>query len=91
MNFKKFWKELTEQERDDFCRRVGCSKDVVRNVYLSPNPLRRNHPSKMRLARMVVFSNNKLKVGSLLKYFSGEGVEQLIGEVQKVKDPVSGA
>ncbi len=89
MSFKTFWKELSEKERDDFCKKVRCSKDLVRNVYLSPNPLRRMHPSKERLARMIVFSNGKLELKSLLHYFSGEGVEKQIEEVRKLKTPVA--
>ena len=90
MNFKQFWNGLTKEEQVMFAKQVGCSRDVVRNDYLSPNPLRRPQPSKKKLARMILFSQNRLKLGTLLKYFCGEGVAQLVAEKKK-ESPVSGA
>ncbi|MBO9484335.1 hypothetical protein [Salinisphaera sp. G21_0] len=90
MNFKEFWNGLTRKEQVKFAKSVGFSIDVCRNEYLSPNPQRRPMPSKAKLARMVIHGKRKLKVKSLMEYFGGEGVEQMVAE-QKRKSPVSGA
>lgn len=65
MPFDEFWKNLTDKERREFCKKIGLSFDFVRNrlVY------RYRRPSLKALHAMVIYSDGKLSHQGLVKFF----------------------
>lgn len=75
--FDVYIRSLSKEKKEQFLQETGITKEVLRNCYLRPDPLKRNVPRPETLYRMVKASGFKLKPIALLEYFVFDVFDEL--------------
>lgn len=76
--FDVYYKSLSSEEKDEFCKKIHTNHNVVRNAYLPKDPLMRRLPKPERMALMIIASGGSLNSLILLDYFYTGAIQQLL-------------